>query len=148
MATPSLEPLRSRFSYVQGLRPFGLEDTRNYVRFHLDRAETPPKLFSDPAIRQLFNASAGRPRSINQLAVQALIQAAVHGRDEIDGRRPMKHVTIPPHWTGEEALSTAAFLEKIIRAIWRAHGAEMAEVMMGDRSSTSPPRAGAELRGG
>ena len=85
LATPSLEPLRSRFSYVQGLRPFGLEDTRNYVRFHLDRAETPPKLFSDPAIRQLFNASAGRPRSINQLAVQALIQAAVHGRDEIDG---------------------------------------------------------------
>ena len=51
----------------------------------------------------------------------------------------MKHVTIPPHWTGEEALSTAAFLEKIIRAIWRAHGDEMAEVMMGDRSSTSPP---------
>jgi type II secretory pathway predicted ATPase ExeA len=85
LAVPSLEPLRSRFSYVQGLRPFGLDDTRNYVRFHLDRAETPPKLFSDSAIRQLFNASAGRPRSINQLAVQALIHAAVHGRDEIDG---------------------------------------------------------------
>ena len=85
LATPCLEPLRTRFSYVQGLRPFGLEDTRNYVRFHLERAETPSKLFSDPAIRHLFNASAGRPRSINQLAMQALIQAAVQGRDEIDG---------------------------------------------------------------
>lgn len=85
LTASSLEPLRSRFSYVQGLRPFGLEDTRNYVRFHIQRAEAPPKLFSDQAIRHLFNASAGRPRSINQLAVQALIHAAVHGRDELDG---------------------------------------------------------------
>jgi len=82
---PALEPLRSRFSYVQGLRPFGLEDTRNYVRFHLERAEASPKLFSDDAIRHLFNASAGRPRSINQLALQALIHAAVQMRDEIEG---------------------------------------------------------------
>jgi type II secretory pathway predicted ATPase ExeA len=85
LAHSSLEPLRTRFSYVQGLRPFGLEDTRNYIQFHLTRAETSPKLFSDPAIRYLFSASAGRPRSINQLALQALIQAAVQGRDEIDG---------------------------------------------------------------
>lgn len=85
LAHPCLEPLRTRFSYVQGLRPFGFEDTKNYVRFHLERAETPLKLFSDTAIRHLFNASAGRPRSINQLAMQALIQAAVQGRDEIDG---------------------------------------------------------------
>jgi hypothetical protein len=49
------------------------------------RAEAQAKLLSDAAIRQLFSASAGRPRSINQLAVQALIQAAVLGRDEIDG---------------------------------------------------------------
>lgn len=82
---PALEPLRSRFSYVQGLRPFGLEDTRNYVRFHLERAEVPPSLFTDDAIRHLFNASAGRPRSINQLALQALILAAVRGRDDISG---------------------------------------------------------------
>lgn len=85
LAASCLEPLRTRFSYVQVLRPFGLDDTRNYVRFHLERAEAQPKLFSDPAIRHLFNASAGRPRSINQLATQALIQAAVQGRDEIDG---------------------------------------------------------------
>lgn len=82
---PTLEPLRSRFSYVQGLRPFGLEDTRNYVRFHLQRAEASQDIFSDDAIRHLFNASAGRPRSINQLALQAMIQTAVQGRDEIGG---------------------------------------------------------------
>lgn len=82
---PTLEPLRSRLFYVQALRPFGLEDTRNYVRFHLERADLDPKLFSDPAVKRLFQSSKGRPRSINQLATQALIQAAVQGRDQIDG---------------------------------------------------------------
>lgn len=82
---PTLEPLRSRFSYVQGLRPFGLEDTRNYIDFHLKRAESSQRIFSDDAIRHLFNASAGRPRNINQLALQAMIQTAVQGRDEIGG---------------------------------------------------------------
>ena len=32
-----------------------------------------------------IHASQGRPRSINQLALQSLIQAAVEGRDQIDG---------------------------------------------------------------
>jgi type II secretory pathway predicted ATPase ExeA len=96
LAHPGLEPLRSRFSYVQGLRPFGLEDTRNYVRFHLERAEASPKLFSDQAIRHLFNASAGRPRAINQLAVQSLIQSAVQGRDEIDGKFMSSLIQVHP----------------------------------------------------
>lgn len=82
---PALESLRSRLFYVQALRPFGLEDTRNYIRFHLERADLDPKLFSDPAVKRLFQASKGRPRSINQLATQALIQAAVQGRDKLDG---------------------------------------------------------------
>jgi len=80
-----LAPLRSRVSYAQSLKPFGLEDTTNYVRFHLQRADADPKLFTDAAIKRLFQASQGRPRGINQLAVQALIQAAVQGRDSIDG---------------------------------------------------------------
>ena len=80
-----LEPLRNRLSYVQCLRPFGVEDTRNYIRFHLERADMDQKLFSDKASTRLFQASQGRPRSINQLAMQALISAAVQGRDQVDG---------------------------------------------------------------
>ena len=83
---PTLETLRSRFSYTQSLRPFALEDTRNYVRFHLERAEIDLKTFTDDAIKRLFSAAKGIPRNINQLATQALIQAAVAGRDTIDGR--------------------------------------------------------------
>jgi len=79
-----LEPLRSRFAFAQSLRPFGLEDTGNYIRFHIERAEGPKDLFSDDAIRTIFQHSQGRPRAINQLAIGALIQAAVQGRDIID----------------------------------------------------------------
>lgn len=82
---PALEPLRSRIAYAHLLRPFSLEDTRNYVTYQLQRAEVDAKLFSEDAVRRLFHASQGRPRSINQLSTQALIQCAVLGRDAIDG---------------------------------------------------------------
>jgi type II secretory pathway predicted ATPase ExeA len=82
---PQLASLRSRIVYAHGLRAFAFEDTRNYVRHHLQRAECNPKLLSDEAVRRIFQASAGKPRNINQLALQALIQAAVQGRDTIDG---------------------------------------------------------------
>jgi type II secretory pathway predicted ATPase ExeA len=80
-----LEPLRSRFSFAQSLKPFGLEDTQNYIRFHLERAEGDKNLFSDEAVRRIFQVSQGRPRNINQLCIGALILAAVQGRDNIDG---------------------------------------------------------------
>lgn len=81
----ALASLRTRIGYAQMLRPFALEDTRNYIQFHLQRAEVDPKLFTEDAIKRLFQASHGRPRGINQLAMQALIQAAVLGRDTVDG---------------------------------------------------------------
>ena len=80
-----LGSLRSRVGYAHSLKAFGLEDARNYVRYHLERASVDPKLMSEDAVRRVFNASAGKPRNINQIATQALIQAAVHGRDLIDG---------------------------------------------------------------
>jgi len=82
---PLLGSFRSRIAYAHCLKPFVLEDTRNYVRYHLERASASPKLISDDAVRRIFHASSGRPRNINQLATQALIHAAVHGRDQIDG---------------------------------------------------------------
>lgn len=80
-----LAPLRSRFSFGHSLRPFGLEDTRNYIRFHLERAQGDPDLFSDEAVKKIFHISKGGPRVINQLAISALILGAVQGRDHVDG---------------------------------------------------------------
>ena len=81
---PALEPLRTRLAYVHALRGFGLEDTRNYVRFHLDHAGIRADVLSDGAVRHLFQASGGVPRLVNQLALQAMIQAVVIGRDLVD----------------------------------------------------------------
>lgn len=83
---PILAPLCTRFGYVQALRAFSIEDTRNYVRFHLEHANTDPQLFSDHAATAIFHATEGVPRSINQLALQALIQTVVEGRDKVDGK--------------------------------------------------------------
>ncbi len=80
-----LEPLRGRIGYAQPLHPFSLEDTRNYIGFHLTRVDTDPKLLSDPAIRRIFQATKGRPRLINQLCLFLLIQAAIAGVDNVDG---------------------------------------------------------------
>lgn len=80
-----LAPLRSRFSFGHSLRPFGFEDTKNYIGFHLGRAGGDDNLFSDEAIKRIFHLSHGRPRTINQLCIGALILGALRGRDRIDG---------------------------------------------------------------
>jgi type II secretory pathway predicted ATPase ExeA len=82
---PSLQPLVTRIVFAEQLRAFGIEDARNYIRHHLERASVSPKLFSEDAVKRIFQASQGKPRSINQLALQAMISAAVTGRDQIDG---------------------------------------------------------------
>ncbi len=82
---PTLEPFVTRIGFACALKPFTLEDTRNYVAFHLHRAGAPERLFSDDAVRRLFQASQGTPRRINQIALYALIQAAVQGLDTING---------------------------------------------------------------
>ncbi|MCP4757229.1 MAG: hypothetical protein GY866_40720, partial [Proteobacteria bacterium] len=80
-----LAPLRTRFSFGHSLRPFGFEDTKSYIRFHLKRAGGEDDLFTDQAVKRIFHLSQGRPRSINQLSIGAMIQGAVRGRDKIDG---------------------------------------------------------------
>lgn len=102
---PVLEPLRTRIGYAQPLRPYALEDTRNYVTFHLRRSGVRTDLFSEDAVRKIFHASQGRPRSINQLALQALIQAAVEGRDQLDGGFVGAQIAAHPLYEGSQAVT-------------------------------------------
>jgi len=100
---PELESLRSRISYAHALRPFTIEDTRNYLRFHIERAEADPKLLSDDACRKIFHASQGKPRYVNQLALHALIAAAASGREEIDGRFMQQTIAAHPLYASSAA---------------------------------------------
>lgn len=79
-----LEPLRSRFSFAYTLKPFGLDDTRSYIRFHLKRAKAETDIFSDEAVKRIFHISKGRPRTINQLCIGMLIKSAISGNENID----------------------------------------------------------------
>ncbi len=51
----------------------------------------------------------------------------------------MRRVNIPPQWTGEQALSVVAFLEDVIRAVWRQHGDHMATLIDADRPPYPEP---------
>ncbi len=81
---PTLVPLRTRFGYAYQLRPFGMEDARNYVHHHIQASGGPEKLFTDGAITALFSASQGIPRQLNQVALQAMVDAVVRGSDVVD----------------------------------------------------------------
>lgn len=39
----------------------------------------------------------------------------------------MTPIRIPSHWSADEALTVAYFLENIVEAIWLAHGTRMSE---------------------
>lgn len=83
---PILGPLRTRVGYAHQLRAFGMEDARNYVAHHVRASGGREGLLSDSAITALFSASQGVPRQLNQLALQAMIDAVVVGADVVDNR--------------------------------------------------------------
>ena len=91
----------SRVAYGRQLRPFSLEDTRNYVRFHLRETGAQPEASSEDAIRVLFTHSRGAPRANNHLALHAMIQATVHGTDSLDGRFLEQVVAAHPLYSAE-----------------------------------------------
>jgi len=89
---PQNEALKQRIVFSYNLRGFTIDDARNYVRFHLQRAEAPKELFTDNAIQMIFHIAKGLPRIINQIALQTLIQAAVRRVDTIDENFLKQHV--------------------------------------------------------
>lgn len=93
---PDLSSLRSRVTYARQLRPFSLDDTRNYIRHHLRQAGATGDLMTDDAVREIYVVAQGAPRTTNQVALQAMIQAAVEGADRIDGRFVQEVVSAHP----------------------------------------------------
>jgi type II secretory pathway predicted ATPase ExeA len=59
-------------------------ETASYIRHHLQNAGHPGDLFSDEAIAQIHEASRGKPRTVNNLAVSALIAGYAAGKTIID----------------------------------------------------------------
>jgi len=81
---PQNEAFKQRIVFAHNLRAFTIEDARNYIGFHLQRAEGPKELFSENAVQLIFHLAKGLPRVINQIALQTLIRAAIRKVDKID----------------------------------------------------------------
>jgi type II secretory pathway predicted ATPase ExeA len=81
---PQNEAFRQRIGFAHTLRGFTIDDARNYIRFHLERSEGPKDLFTEAATQLIFHFAKGLPRVINQIALQALIRAAIRQVDKID----------------------------------------------------------------
>jgi type II secretory pathway predicted ATPase ExeA len=82
--SPQNESLKQRIAYAHNLVGFTLDDAVNYIHFHLKRAEAPAELFADNAVKAIFHRAKGLPRRINQIAIHALIRAAILRKDKID----------------------------------------------------------------
>lgn len=83
LAQPQMIPLRRRVltSYqVEGLTE---EEARLYLEHHLQRAGARRKLFDAAAVRELYGHSRGNPKTINQLALTALLAAASAGKGAV-----------------------------------------------------------------
>lgn len=81
---PQNEAFRQRIVFAHSLRSFTIDDAHNYIRFHLQRSDGPKELFTEGAVKLIFHLAKGLPRLINQVALQAIIRAAVRGVDKID----------------------------------------------------------------
>jgi type II secretory pathway predicted ATPase ExeA len=67
--------------HMTGMTP---DETGSYIRHHLQLAGRDGELFSDDAVSQVHEAARGKPRTVNNLAIAALIATYVTGKKIVD----------------------------------------------------------------
>src|SRR5579864_2824390 len=73
LSRPSLAQLRQRISLLNGLMPFSIDDTRNYIRHRLHVAGyRGPSLFTPKALATMTYFAEGIPRNINNFCFSAM----------------------------------------------------------------------------
>lgn len=86
LKAPGFEALNQRLRFRYALEGFTEEETAAYVKHHLRLAGLPEELFTDEALKLLFQSSRGIAREINNYATQALLKAQSAGASKIDGK--------------------------------------------------------------
>jgi hypothetical protein len=66
---------------MTGMTP---EETSSYIRHHLQLAGRDGNLFSDDATAQIHDATRGKPRAVNNLAIAALIATYTAAKKIVD----------------------------------------------------------------
>lgn len=79
-----LSALSQRVALRCRLKGLSLEETAGYIRHHLSLAGRSDPVFSDDAIALVHSSSAGIPRRINNLSVQALMAGFIEQKGIVD----------------------------------------------------------------
>ena len=86
LARPDLRQLRQRIALRHHLRPFNPKEMSEYVIERLAKAGyTGKTIFKRGALKELYRASQGTPRIINNVCDASLLQAYAQGLKTIDG---------------------------------------------------------------
>jgi type II secretory pathway predicted ATPase ExeA len=80
------EALNQRLRFRYALEGFSDEETAEYIRHRLRAAGIDDELFQPDALKQIFLASQGIPREINNLCTLAIIKATTNGAATIDAK--------------------------------------------------------------
>lgn len=85
MSDDRLLPLRQRIGIRFDLKPFGLNETKQYILFRLRHAGARHlHIFTDEAIEQIYKVSKGTPRLINILCDHALLTGFAENKPVIN----------------------------------------------------------------
>jgi len=77
-------PFRQRVAMRYRMPAMDEQQTRGYVEHHLELAGRRQRLLTDEAMMQLFVQSGGVPRVVGNLAITAMTNAALAGKDLVD----------------------------------------------------------------
>ena len=77
-------PFRQRVAMRYRMPAMDETHTRGYVEHHLRLAGRKQRLFTDEALLQLFVQSGGIPRTIGNLALAAMLNAALRAKDLVE----------------------------------------------------------------
>lgn len=75
-----LASLKKRILMTYHLQGLTEDEAKLYLEHHLERAGARRKLFEPAAVRELFGHSRGNPRTLNHLALTALIATVAAGK--------------------------------------------------------------------
>jgi type II secretory pathway predicted ATPase ExeA len=78
------EPLKQRVAVKIGLKEFSEKDTRDYIKHRLSVAGSTGEIFSEDAVRCIFEYTNGTPRLINTVCDNALLEGYLSKADVIE----------------------------------------------------------------
>jgi type II secretory pathway predicted ATPase ExeA len=86
LKAPGLEAICQRLRFRYALEGFSEEETAAYIKHHLRLVGLNEDLFTKEAVKQIFLASAGLPREINNYCTMAVLKAQSASLSSIDAK--------------------------------------------------------------